>query len=199
MRVTPEEYNRIDLRAHALLAGVPLEDVWAVDLAGRRHRCTIDDVRGFFSLEQLRATNAVVNLLVTFRMWLGRVFDWDRTPARIHEESYLHRLSPADRAASLVPPGTADGPFRVLFVSPREAIAELHNSTVHGFSVLALVERPSGYRLYWGIHVLPVGRLTRFYMRLIDPFRRIIIYPAVLRHVRAAWARGEGAAEPPER
>ena len=54
--------------------------------------------------------------------------------------------------------------------------------------VLALVERPSGYRLYWAIYVRPVGRLTGWYMRLIDPFRRLMIYPAVLRRIRAGWS-----------
>jgi hypothetical protein len=60
---------------------------------------------------------------------------------------------------------------------------------VHAFSVFALVERSPDYRLYWGIYVRPVGRITSWYMRLIDPFRRLIIYPSVLRHIRAAWAR----------
>ena len=68
------------------------------------------------------------------------------------------------------------------------------DSTVHAFSVFALVERSSGYRLYWGIYVLPVGRITSWYMRLIDPFRRVVIYPAVLRHIRAAWSRREATA-----
>ena len=35
MRIDPAEYWRLDLRAHALLAGAPLHDVWAVDLGGR--------------------------------------------------------------------------------------------------------------------------------------------------------------------
>jgi hypothetical protein len=35
-----------------------------------------------------------------------------------------------------------------------------------------------------------VGRITAWYMRLIDPFRRVVIYPAVLRHIRAVWSRG---------
>jgi hypothetical protein len=108
--------------------------------------------------------------------------------------SFLHRLSAADRAASLVSPGTREGPFRVLFVSPGEAISEIHNSTVHAFSVFALLERSSDYRLYWGIYVQPVGRITSLYMHLIDPFRRFLIYPAVLRFIRAAWSRGEAAA-----
>jgi hypothetical protein len=37
--------------------------------------------------------------------------------------------------------------------------------------------------------VRSVGRITVPYMRLIDPFRRFIIYPAVLRSVHAAWTR----------
>jgi hypothetical protein len=194
VRVTAEEYGRIDLRAHSLLAGVPLHDVWAVDLGGRRRGRTILDVRALLAAEDLMAANAAVRALFGLRWWLGRVFGWDREPPQASAASFLHRLSAADRASSLVAPGTPQGPFRVLFVSPRESIAEIQNATVHAFSVFALLERASDYRLYWGIYVQPVGRMTSWYMRLIDPFRRLLIYPAVLRHIRAAWARGEATA-----
>jgi hypothetical protein len=139
-----------------------------------------------------------VKFLFGLRAWLGRLLDWDREPPQASQESFLQRLSPADRECSLVAPGTPEGPFRVLFVSPREAISEIQNSAVHAFSVFALAERASGYRLYWSIYVKPVGRITSLYMRLIDPFRRVIIYPAVLRHIRAAWARGVTEAAAPE-
>jgi hypothetical protein len=194
VRVAPEEYQRIDLRAHSLLAEVPLHDVWAVDLSGRGPGRTIVDLRALLAVENLRAANAAVNFLFGLRTWLGRVFGWDRESLQASEKSFLHRLSAADRAASLVVPGTREGPFRVLFLSPREAISEIQNSTVHAFSVFALLERSSGYRLYWGIYVRPLGRITSWYMRLIDPFRRVIIYPAVLRYIRAAWSRREAPA-----
>ncbi len=190
MRVTPEEYEQIDLRAHSLLADIPLHDVWAVELSGGGRGRTITDVRGLLSLENLAAANAAVRFLFGLRVWLGRVFGWDREPPQATRESFLSRLSAADRECSLVPPGTPEGPFRVLFVSPRESISEIQNSTVHAFLVFALVERSAGYRLYLGIYVRPVGRATGWYMRLIDPFRRFIIYPAWLRTIRAAWARG---------
>ena len=190
MRVTPEEYERIDLRAHSLLADVPLHDVWAVELSGGALGRTIVDVRRLLSLENLTAANAAIRFLFGLRTWLGRVVGWDREPPQSSRESFLRKLSAADRECSLVPPGTPEGPFRVLFVSPRESISEIQNSTVHAFSVFALVERSAGYRLYWGIYVRPVGRITSWYMRLIDPFRRFIIYPAALRTIRAAWARG---------
>jgi hypothetical protein len=131
-----------------------------------------------------------VRALFALRTGLGRLFGWDREPPRGSAESFLHRLEPADAAASLVPPGTREGPFQVLFVSPREAISEIRNATVHAFSVFALVGGASGQRLYWAIYVRPVGRITAWYMRLIDPFRRFVIYPAVLRRIRDAWSRG---------
>ena len=194
MRVSAEEYGRLDIRAHSLLAGVPLHDVWAVDLSGRRPGRTILELRALVAAENLMAANAAVRALFGLRWWLGRVFGWDGDRPQAAAASFLHRLSAADRAASLVAPGTAEGPFRILFVSPRESIAEIQNATVHAFSVFALLERASDYRLYWAIYIQPVGRITAWYMRLIDPFRRRLIYPAVLRHIRAAWSRGEAVA-----
>jgi hypothetical protein len=193
MRVTAEEYERVDLRAHGLLADVPLHDVWRVDLSGDPGRSLLD-LRALVSVESFAAASAPVRFLFGLRAWLGRRFGWDREPRQAARESFLERLSPADREASVVVPGTPEGPFRVLFVSPRESISEIHNATVHAFSVFALVERSAGYRLYWAIYVRPVGRFTSWYMRLIDPFRRFIIYPAVLRGIRSAWARGTSEA-----
>jgi len=187
MRVTAEEYEQLELRAHSLLADVPLHDAWSVELEGGEPGCTISDVRALISLETLAAGNRAARLLFRIRSALGRSFGWDREPVRASRESFIHRLSDVDRERSLVAPGTPEGAFRILFVSPREAISEIQNSTVHAFSVVALLERPGGYRLYWGIYVLPVGRFTRWYMHLIDPFRRIIIYPAMLRQIRSVW------------
>lgn len=189
MRVTPAEYERIGLRAHALLAGVPLHDVWAVDLPGGGPARSVVDLRALLAPGNLAATNAAVRILFGLRARLGRIFGWDREPPRSDAESFVHRLSVADRESSLVAPGTREGAFRVLYVSPRESISEIRNATVHAFSVFALLERGSGYRLYWSIYVRPVGRITGWYMRAIDPFRRVVIYPAALRHIRAAWSR----------
>ncbi|HVQ35740.1 MAG TPA: DUF2867 domain-containing protein [Candidatus Bathyarchaeia archaeon] len=188
MRVAPEELRRLDLRVHTLLADVPLHDVWAVDLGGPPGR-TILDLKKALAGENLAAANPAVRLLFAFRWWLGRVLGWDRDRAGTAETSYLHRLTAEDRQGSLVAPGTKEGPFTVLLVSEREAISEIQNATVHGFSVFALDERPPGYRLYWAIYVKPVGPLTRAYMLLIDPFRRFIVYPALLRRIAAAWER----------
>jgi Protein of unknown function (DUF2867) len=36
-------------------------------------------------------------------------------------------------------------------------------------------------------YVRCVGRFTPVYMALIDPFRKLVVYPSLLRSVRATW------------
>jgi hypothetical protein len=197
VRIDPEEYADLDLRAHALLADAPLHDAWAIDLPGEGEH-SVADVRAIVSFESLAQIHPVVRLLFSLRGWLGRIFGWDDEPPRPSGSSYLSRLSEEERQASRVAPGTPEGPFRVLYVSDREAISEIRNATVHAFSVFALFPQPGGHRLTWAIHVRPVGRVTAWYMRLIDPFRRLLIYPAVLRYIRNAWElRASDPSRPP--
>jgi hypothetical protein len=54
---------------------------------------------------------------------------------------------------------------------------------------MALVACARDYVLYLAIYVKPVGATTAAYMALIDPFRRFIVYPALIRNAEAAWAR----------
>jgi hypothetical protein len=188
MRATEDDLRSLDLRCHDLLADVPLHDVWAVDLPGSAGR-TMLDFREIVSAQDLTSVNAVVRALFRVRGWLGGLMGWNR-PEPLRRDSFEDRLSTHDREASLVAPGTPEGPFSVLFVSHLESISEIHNATVHAFSVFALVPSVTGYRLYWAIYVRPVGNVTAWYMRLIDPFRRFIIYPAVLRQIERVWVRG---------
>jgi hypothetical protein len=37
-----------------------------------------------------------------------------------------------------------------------------------------------------------VSRFTPIYMALIDPFRKLVVYPSLLRSVRAKWNKNFG-------
>jgi len=106
--------------------------------------------------------------------------------------SFRTRLADADRERSSVEPGTRNGPFSVLYVHPAEAVSEIRNATAHALLVWALEPVPDGYQLFWAIHVLPVGAWTKPYMALIDPFRRFVVYPSLLRRIHEAWSREFG-------
>ena len=113
MRIDPGEFRARPLRVHALLHDVPLEDVWAIRLPGGGAGRTIQDVWAVF-IAGVEAAPAVVKGLFWLRGRIGALFGWDHRRPAWNAESYADRLSAADRAQSLVPPGTPDGRFSLL-------------------------------------------------------------------------------------
>ncbi len=179
----PSEYRSLDLRAHTILDGIPLHDVWQLDLPGGGNGRTVADIR---TLSLGSQPGTLTRLLFRIRWFLGRLFGWDRESAG-DKDLFQLCVTAEDRARSTVATGTKDGPFTVLYVHPNEALSEIRNSTVHAALVWVLIRRKDGYRLLWAIYVKPVGRLTAFYMFLIDPFRRWIVYPSLLNRLHQAW------------
>ena len=188
MRVKPADFQRLNLRCHALLSDVPLHDVWAIPLSGGGPGRSIQDARAILFGDR-RPLNFAVRGLFALRWALGRAFGWDDERHDPPSGSYVNRLAEADRSQSQVVPGTREGPFRVLYVLSEEALNELRNATVHAFLALALTSSPGGYTLYLAIYVKPVSRLTTLYMALIDPFRRLVVYPALGRRAQQRWSR----------
>jgi hypothetical protein len=184
-----DEFRALPLRCHALLADVPIHDVWVIDLQGGGQGRTMHDVDALVSTGRLTSRPRAARALFALRFALGRMLRWDAPRRDALAVSYLNRLSDADRARSLVRPGTIRGPFRTLYLFADEVLFEAHNATVHAFLALALVPRDGGYTLYWAVYVKPGGLKTRLYMALIDPFRRRIVYPAMIREMRTAWTR----------
>lgn len=191
MRIGPDEFRARPLRVHALLHDVPLEDAWAVPLSGGGAGRTIEELRAVM-VAGLEAAPAVVQGLFWLRFRIGALFRWDERRPSWNAESYANRLSPADRAQSLVAPGTPDGRFSLLYRFEDEQLSELRNATVHAFLSLSIRSTPSGYLAYVGVFVQPVHRFSKLYMGAIAPFRRMVVYPSVFRQMQSAWAERYG-------
>src|SRR5712692_10448040 len=187
MRIDPGEFRARALRVHALLHDVPLEDVWAIRLRGGGAGLTIQDVRTVF-IAAVEAAPPVVKGLFRLRGRIGALPGWDQQRFAWTAESYVHRLSPADRARSMVAPGTPDGRLSLLYRFEDEQLSEQRNATVHAFSSLSIRQTSGGYLVYLAIYAQPVHRFTTLYMRAIAPFRRLIVYPAIIRKVQSVWA-----------
>ena len=93
-----------------------------------------------------------------------------------------------------MPPGTPEGPFQTLYSLPGEAAYQALNATVHAILIVAVVKSVSGYRFFWATYVKPVGRITALYMRIIDPFRRLVVYPGLESWLKRAWLRERAGA-----
>jgi hypothetical protein len=195
-QISEREFERLPLRVHQFLAGVPLHDVWAVDLPSPRAGITLDEFLRAAN-ERLFTPTRVARGLLRLRLRVGRLFGWDRPGASTQAApTFADRLTDADRARSLAPTGVREGPdglFRVVYRFQNEKLVELINRTVHAAALSALVENANRYRFYFAVYVRSVGPWTPFYMAAIDPFRKLIVYPSLLRSARANWDRTMGA------
>jgi hypothetical protein len=192
-RVSTQEFERLPLRVHEFLAGVPLHDVWVVDLLRIRGGITLDEFLRAAG-GQLFTPSPIVQVLLSIRFFVGGLFGWDGEKRGAVGETFAARLTPADTSRSLEPVGTRKGPFRVVYRFENEELLELINRTAHAAALSALVETPSAYRFYFGVYVREVGRFTRAYMAVIDPIRKLIVYPSLLGSVRATWNKTFDAA-----
>jgi hypothetical protein len=207
-QISTHEFERLPLRVHDFLGGVTLHDVWAIDLPRTRSGITLDEFLGTASARSqagcdccesdrsrkgsLLTRSPVVRTLLNIRFFVGRLLGWDREPASTAWEPFTTRLTTADRSKSLTPAGTREGLFRVVYHFENEQLLELINRTAHAAALSALVETANAYRFYFGVYVQNVGRFTPVYMALVDPFRKLIVYPSLLRSVRASWNQAFG-------
>ena len=186
-QISSTEFYALPLRVHTLLADVPLHDVWAVDLPTHRGGVTLSE---FLRRTSQCGTNRLPSLaraLIRLRLFLGRIFQLEAEPKDAVAVSFGSRLTPEDRARSLVVSGTPEGLFRVVYRFENEQLLEIQNRTVHAAALSALAERAGSYRFYFAVYVRQRTWITPFYMGLIDPFRKWIIYPAMLKSIRATW------------
>jgi len=185
------DFEQLPLRVHDFLAGVPLHDVWAIDLPRTRSGITLDEFSRTASA-RLCTCSPLVRALMNIRLFAGRLFGWDREPSATERETFATRLTSADRSRSVAPAGMRDGLFRVVYRFENEQLLEVMSRTAHAAASSALVETAQGYRFYFGVYVRSVSRFTPVYMTLIDPFRKLVIYPSLLRTVRANWNQTSG-------
>jgi len=190
-QISAREFERLPLRVHAFLAGVPLHDVWAVDLPRARPGITLDEFLRTGGARPYRLS-PVVRALLSVRLFIGRLLGWDREPTATAWETFATRLTTADRSKSLAAAGTREGLFRVVYRFENEQLLEVINRTAHAAALSTLVETANTYRFYFAVYVCNVSRLTPIYMALIDPFRKLIVYPSLLRSVRASWNKAFG-------
>ncbi len=137
-QVSTKEFKRLQLRVHTFLAGVPLHDVWSVDLPRWRAGVTLDeflrttnhykvDTCGCSKSSSLFTPSPLVRMLLDIRFFVGRFFGWDREPAATASKTFATRLT----GCSAEHPGRDTDCLLVLFRDLRPQGKPLH-AVLHG-------------------------------------------------------------------
>ncbi|MFF5973906.1 DUF2867 domain-containing protein [Streptomyces sp. NPDC012769] len=176
-------------RIHDVARDFRVEDVWALPTPGGPHDLprlvewfTEDDGPNPFS--------GLARALFALRLRLGGLLGWDGEGSGVGSRvpSLRDRL-PQDLREGPRGPDLASLPFTSVYLTDTEWAAESANGTVH--TVLHLGWVPdgtgAGHRGELTVLVKPNGLLGRAYMAAIVPFRRLIVYPALMRMIGRDW------------
>ena len=181
-------------RIHEIAPDFELEDVW--ELPGRGGP---DDfprlVDMIVSFDLSRSPSRATRALWSLRWTVGRLLGWDDADGGLDARvSTLYDRLPADLVRGGRGPDFPQLPFRSLYLTDSEFAAEIANATMHGVMHIGAVEEgPDSFRAQMAVLVKPNGRLGSAYMAAIRPFRRLVVYPAMMRQGRELWERGPAA------
>lgn len=175
-----------------------LLDVWALPVDGGPGDFS-EFLEMMAAIDPVNGNNNLSGALFRIRLRLGEWLGWDDASQKLPipgcQETTLRERLPSELRGSATGFGInptmqqAAGGFTPVYRTSDEAAAELSNGTVHGVLHLGWVERGQGhYGAQMGVYVKPRGRLGGPYLKLIEPFRHLIVYPALMRQIERAWA-----------
>ncbi len=137
-------------------------------------------------------------LLVSLRMYLGKILGLDKNINTLpipgcQEISIKERLSIEDRKRSLALSelGISDSgneTWRVVYLYENEMLIELSIDVVHVLMHRGWVHKSGNFfTAQLAVYAKPRGMIGHLYLQLIMPFRRSIIYPALMENVKNTW------------
>ncbi|MCF2533352.1 DUF2867 domain-containing protein [Yinghuangia soli] len=188
MRLPSSAHTDHPWRIHEIADDFELEDVWILPTHGGP-----DDlahlVKQFTEGEKAHGSSLASRALFALRWKLGALFGWDRPQDGIGGRvATLRDRLPADLKDAHPGPDMRALPFKTVYRTHDEWVAETANKTMHGVMHISWVpDEKGGYRGQMAVLVKPNGRLGRLYMLGIKPFRYLGVYPALLNAIGRKW------------
>jgi hypothetical protein len=197
MRLPNTAHTSRRWRIHELIRDFRLQDVWALPTPG-----SPDDfprlVQLIASFDPSASSFGAVRTLFAIRRKVGELLSWDGPDAGLGSRvPTLGDRLPVDLRDAPSGPDFDTLPFNSLYLLDDEWAAESANRTMHGVIHVGWVpDGIGGFRGQMAILVKPDGMLGTGYMAAINPFRHLIIYPAMMREIEREWQAGAGDPTP---
>lgn len=125
--------------------------------------------------------------LIALREWLGTAVGWDKEKESASPplDSYFWSMTEEEIASCLKAPGRTEGPARILWNDEKSLVAEVLNATCQAFAVAWLEEREARISVF----VIETKWWSKYYLALIEPFRKWIVYPALVKWIEDGWRK----------
>jgi hypothetical protein len=184
MRLPNRAHTSRPWRIHEVTGGFRLEDVWQLPGTGAPHDFP-RLVQGLASADPSQSPSSAIRTLFAIRWRIGELLGWDRPDVGIGSRvPTLRDRLPLDLRDAPSGPTFEVLPFTSLYLIEDEFAAEIANATMHGVMHIGRIRAATGvFRAQMAVLVKPNGLRGAGYMAAIRPFRRLIVYPAMLRGI----------------
>jgi hypothetical protein len=190
MRIPNDVFTSQDWRIHEFTKDFELEDVWNLPTPGGPNDLE-RFVRQFTSDDDDEISGVVIGTLFAIRWKVGGWLGFDKKSEGFGKRvrSLRDRL-PEDLREGPRGPDFQAVPFRSVYLTDREWVAELANKTVHALMHIGWVpDGRGGYHGQMAALVKPNGLLGKAYMGGIKPIRRVAVYPQLIRSIGKNWEK----------
>ncbi len=184
MRLPNSAHTSRPWRIHEVTRDFRLEDVWQLPGTGGPHDFP-RLVQGLASADPSQSPSSAIRTLFAIRWRIGELLGWDRPDVGLGSRvPTLRDRLPLDLRHAPSGPTFEVLPFTSLYLIEDEFAAEIANATMHGVMHIGRIRAAAGVcRAQMAVLVKPNGLRGTGYMAAIRPFRRLIVYPAMLRGI----------------
>ncbi|UQA90604.1 DUF2867 domain-containing protein [Streptomyces halobius] len=188
MRIPNAEYTDRPWRIHEFTQDFEVEDVWALPTPGGPDELA-RFVRGFTADDDEENSRFIIRNLFRLRWTLGRLLGWDKESQGLgHRVQTIRGRLPADLRDGPRGPDFESVPFIAVYQTDTEYVAELANRMVHTLMHIGWVPDQKGmYYAQMTSLWKPNGLLGHAYRTGGKPFRRVLVYPQLLRAIGKNW------------
>jgi hypothetical protein len=179
-----------------------LWDVWEIPIIA--NNSTTENFQSFYRIvletfKKMQTKTTLVRILFTLRYWIGKISPLDKNINTLPipgcaETTIKCRLNGQDieksKVGKAIKVNNTDLEFCPVYLFNDESLHELSNDTVHALIHVGWIKKNDNYyTATLAIYVIPRGSYGKVYLKLIEPFRRHIVYPAMMKAIKVQWQK----------
>ncbi len=200
MMINKESHIARSWKVNEIANDFILWDVWEIPIAANNSKT--ENFQSFYGItletfKKIQSKTTLVSILFTLRFWIDKIFPLDRNINTLpvpgcKETSVKTRLNSEDlkksKAGKAIKGDDTGLEFLPVYLFEDESLHELSNDTVHGLIHVGWIKKNDNkYTATLAIYVIPRGIYGKVYLKLIEPFRRHIVYPGMMKAIKEQW------------
>ena len=201
IRLNKKQHPKRLWKVHRITNDFDLWDVWHIPIKADNSKT--ENFNTFYTIAvksflMIESRKSITSFLFKIRFLIGKIFHFDKNINTLpipdcKETSIKQRITnqdlKQDKGGKRIKSKNIGLDFPSVYLFEQESLHELSNDTVHGLVHLGWIKVDNYYTATLAIYTKPRGKMGKIYLKLIEPFRHYIVYPAIMKSIKKEWQK----------